>query len=133
MFDRKFSKDDNGAAAIEFSLVAPVFIAIMLSIFYFGSTAMKMHSVHYALVKAGRAIMLKPTLTQTEIQTIVTDKVTTLSGGTGVTVAVNKAGIVNGSALTTLTATYPITFEVPFVGTYTYNYSTVITVTTSAS
>ena len=94
---------------------------------------MKMHSVHFALVKAARSVQLNPELTTSQVQTIVTNKLSTLSGDTGVTVTVSKAGIVNGYALTTLTATYPVTFEVPFIGRYTYNYSTVMTVTTSAT
>ncbi len=136
MFVRNFRKDDKGAAAVEFGFVAPVFIGLMLGVYYFGSTAMNMHSVHFALVNAARSVQLNPALTTSEVQTIVTNKMTTLSGSTaaeGVTVAVSKAGTVNGSALTTLTATYPVTFTVPFIGTYTYNYSTVITVTTTAT
>ncbi len=133
MFARNFKKNENGAAAVEFGFVVPVFIVFMLAIFYLGSTMMQMHSVRYALVKAARSVQLNSALTNSQIQTLVTNKVTELTGAAGVTVAVNRAGIVNGSALTTLTATYPVTFSVPALGTYTYNYSTVMTVTASAT
>ena len=133
MSDKNFTANDNGSTSVEFTLVAPVFIAIILSVFGLGFTAMQMHTVHFALVKAARAVSLNSSLTQAQVQTLVTTRMANLTGGSGVTVSVVTTGAGSTNSSKTITANYPITFTVPLVGTYTYNYSTAVTVAITAS
>ena len=131
--DKRHFRNDAGSSAVEFAIVAPAFLGLVFSIFYAGWTAFDMHTVHFAVVGAGRAVQLNPSLTQSDVQKLITDQVSTLSGGSNVTVTLTKGAIVNGTQLTTAAATYPLTFTIPLIGTYTYNYATGVTVVVYAS
>ena len=134
VFAKKFfGSNDRGNAAVEFALVLPAFLGFVFSGYYAGLTAFDMHTVHYSLTKAARALQLNPSLTQSQVQTLVSDGVSKLSGGSGVTITLTKGALANGAQLDTATASYPLTFTVPLIGTYTYNYSTSVTVAVAAS
>ena len=67
--------DDRGSAAIEFSLVLPVFLTMIIGVFAVGWAAHSTHNLRHALAEGARALQLKPTITQSELQTIVRSKV----------------------------------------------------------
>ncbi|MDE2383838.1 MAG: hypothetical protein KGO53_04400 [Alphaproteobacteria bacterium] len=113
--------------------MAPAFFALAFAIFYAGWTALDMNTVHFAVVDAGRALQLNPKLTQDQLQTMVSSRVKGLSGGSGVTVTLTPGAVVNGAQIDTAAATYPLSFTIPLVGTYTYNYSTSVNVVVYAS
>ena len=136
MFVKRLNGNEDGSVAVEFAMIVPAFIGFVFAGFYAGWTAFNMHSVHYSLTKAGRALQLNPSLTQSDVQTLVSNSVNNLCGngsGSGVTVTLSKAASSSGAKLDTATASYPLTFTVPLIGTYTYNYSTSVTVVVAAS
>ena len=92
-----------------------------------------MNTVHYALTNAARSYQLNPGLTQSQVQTLVSNSISNLSGGSGVTITLTKGDLANGARLDTATASYPLTFTIPIVGTYSYSYVTSVTVAVAAS
>ena len=134
MFVKPLRGNTSGSVAVEFALILPAFIGLVFAGFYAGWTALNMHSVHYSLTKAGRALQLNPSLTQSDVQKLVSDYITNLSGdGKSVTIKLDKGASSSGAKLDTATASYPLTFTVPLIGTYTYTYTTSVTVVVAAS
>src|SRR6185436_1493311 len=72
---KSWFSDDRGSAAIEFSLVLPTFLILMIGILGVGWAAHSTHNIRFALAEGARALQLKPTLTQSQLQTLVRSKV----------------------------------------------------------
>src|SRR5688572_14974048 len=58
---KQMIRDDRGSAAIEFSLVLPVFLVMVIGIFAVGWAAHSTHNLRHALAEGARALQLKPT------------------------------------------------------------------------
>ena len=133
MFARHFTRDDRGSAAVEFSLVLPTFLVMILGIFWVGWAAHSTHNVRFALAEGARALQLKPTITQTELQTLVRSKVYDGHNVETIDVTLTFDTISGGVQLAHTTATYPVSFTVPLIGSYSFTYSVSMTVPVSAS
>lgn len=125
--------DDRGSAAVEFSLVLPVFLVMITGIFWVGWAAQETHNIRFALAEGARALQLKPTLTQTELQTLVRSKVYDGHDPEYVSVTLTIDPLSAGVQLAHTTASYPLTFTIPLVGSYSFSYSVSMTVPVSAS
>lgn len=133
MSARAFIRNENGNSTVEFSMILPVFVAFVFAGYFAGLTAFDMHTVHYSLTKAARALQLNPNLTETQFQKLVTDDVSKMSGGNNVTITLTRGLVASGAKLDKAVAKYPLTFTVPMLGTYTYEYTTSVTVVVAAS
>jgi Flp pilus assembly protein TadG len=125
--------DDRGSAAVEFSLVLPVFLVMITGIFWVGWAAQETHNIRFALAEGARALQLEPTLTQTELQTLVRSKVLDGHDPEDVSVTLTIDPLSAGVQLAHTTASYPLTFTVPLVGSYSFSYSVSMTVPVAAS
>lgn len=126
-------RDDRGSAAIEFSLVVPVFLVMVTGILAVGWAAHSTHNLRYALAEGARALQLKPTITQSELQILVRSKVFEGHGPEDVSVTLTFDPLSAGVQLAHTTASYPVTFTVPLVGSYSFSYSVSMTIPVSAS
>jgi len=133
VFGKRFIRNDRGSAAIEFSLVLPVFLVMIIGVFAVGWAAHSTHNLRHALAEGARALQLKPTITQTELQTLVRSKVFEGHGPEDVSVTLTFDPLAAGVQLAHTTATYPVTFTVPLVGSYSFTYSVSMTVPVTAS
>jgi Flp pilus assembly protein TadG len=125
--------DDRGSAAVEFSLVLPAFLVMITGIFWVGWAAQETHNIRFALAEGARALQLEPTLTQTELQTLVRSKVFDGHDPEDVSVTLTIDPLSAGVQLAHTTASYPLTFTVPLVGSYSFSYSVSMTVPVTAS
>lgn len=121
-FLRRLAGDRSGTTAVELALVLPVFVAFLFGFFEFCWMQHCEASVRTALEETARSVLLKPSMTQSEIQTAVRARLTTLADP-NVTVTESIATTVYGR-VATLTATFPHTIGVPGMATYTINYQT---------
>jgi len=126
-------RDDRGSAAVEFSLVLPVFLVMITGIFWVGWAAQETHNIRFALAEGARALQLKPTLTQAELQTLVRNKVYEAHDPEDVSVTLTIDPLSAGVQLAHTTASYPLTFTVPLVGSYSFSLSVSMTVPVIAS
>lgn len=133
MSGKLWFSDDRGSAAVEFSLVLPVFLVMITGIFWVGWAAQETHNIRFALAEGARALQLKPTLTQTELQTLVRSKVYDGHDPEYVSVTLTIDPLSAGVQLAHTTASYPLTFTIPLVGSYSFSYSVSMTVPVSAS
>jgi Flp pilus assembly protein TadG len=125
--------DDRGSAAVEFSLVLPTFLVLITGMFWVGWAAQETHNIRFALAEGARALQLKPTLTQTELQTLVRSKVLDAHDPEDVSVTLTIDPLSAGVQLAHTTASYPLTFTVPLIGSYSFSYSVSMTVPVAAS
>ena len=133
MFAKRWIGDDRGTAAVEFSLVLPTFLVLIIGTFWVGWAAQETHNVRFALAEGARALQLKPTLTQTELQTLVRSKVYDGHDPETIDVTLTLDALSGGVQLAHTTATYPLTFTVPLIGSYSFTYSVSMTVPVVAS
>ena len=130
---KRYIRDDQGSAAVEFSLVLPAFLVLIAGIFAVGWAAHSTHNVRFALAEGARALQLKPTLTQSELQTLVRSKVYDGHEPEMIDVTLSLSPLSGGVQLAHTTATYPVSFTVPLIGSYSFSYSVSMTVPVSAS
>lgn len=64
---RAFARAREGAAAVEFALVAPSLFLILLGLFEFGIYAWNRHSLEYATEETARVVMTKMAVTDTQV------------------------------------------------------------------
>jgi Flp pilus assembly protein TadG len=129
VFARRFTRDDSGSAAVEFSLVAPVFITFLLAIIFGGWAAYTTNNVHHALAKSARVLQLKPTTTKEELQKYLRDNLQIGNDeAEQVTVELSFETVNSTTKLAHTTATFPLTLNLPLLGKYSIVYSTSMTV-----
>lgn len=133
MFVKRKIFDETGTAAVEFALVMPLFLGMVWGVFYIGWAAYSTHSVHRALEMAARALQLKPSTTQSQLQTLVRNNVVLGDDAKNIVITLKLDAVSGGTQLAHTTATYPVTFTVPLIGTYSFTYSTSMTVAVLAS
>jgi Flp pilus assembly protein TadG len=130
---RRWVSDDRGSAAVEFSLVLPTFLILMIGILGVGWAAHSTHNVRFALAEGARALQLKPTMTQTALQTLVRSKVYGAHDPQTIDVSLTLDPISAGVKLAHTTATYPVYITIPLLGSYSFSYSVSMTIPVTAS
>ncbi|MER8367463.1 TadE/TadG family type IV pilus assembly protein [Mesorhizobium sp. M1348] len=129
---RAFTGDASGGAALEFALIAPFLIMLLIGIFAFGWALNAMSSVRYTLETSSRALQMKNSLTQAQIQAIATEKLLDLGlKDVKVTIAIDAPS--GGFRMAHLTAQYAFVIEFPYFDRYPINYQTTVTVPLIAS
>lgn len=121
-----------GAAALEFAVVAPVFLALVFGIIDFSRYAFSLISVRQAAAEAVRFASMGRT--QAEVQTFARQQAPFLSNGLTVTLNCTPGpcgGGVDPNVVRTftVTASFTFTFLLPFVpsGTIVVNQQTAVT------
>lgn len=113
MSGKRFLCDRRGASAVEFALVAPLFLMLLFAVWEFGWALHNAASVNYALEEASRELMLDPDLTAAELQTAVQNRIDDIgSGSVSVTLVRSTVGGVNFAEAT---STYVHEVLVPFI------------------
>ena len=120
---RRFARDRSGGAAMEFALLGPVILMFMIGFFQVAWAMYCASSVRYALHNSARALVLDPSISQDQFQTMVKAAVTPLAAQ-NVSVTLTKTSPNTGLQLSTATATYSYQIVIPFVPTYNGEFST---------
>lgn len=120
---RRFAGDRSGGAVLEFALLGPVLILFMIGFFQVAWAMYCASSVRYALHNGARALVLNPTMSQSDFQNLVTSAVTPLAAQ-NVTVTLTKTTAGTGLQLSQATATYNYQIVIPFMQTYNGQFST---------
>lgn len=110
--------DRSGGAALEFAMVAPVFIALLLGGVEFGRMYYVRQSLEYATEQAARYYSLNPSTPTSDV----TSKLNSyLTGGISSSVTVSYTDTTNCNAnayvtCTAITTTYPFSFSDSYLG-----------------
>lgn len=128
MFAKKFLRDERGSSAIEFAFTFPPLLGLILGILYFGMVNHSMQNVRFGLTEGARALQLNPTMSQSTLQTLVRSRLVFDGDVNSVVVTLAMASVGGGTQVAKATATYPVDFTVPLVGSYSATYSVTVTV-----
>lgn len=125
--DARFAlaSDRRGGGAVEFALVLPLFIALVVGAFEFGWTQHCLSSIRFELERSSRILMVNPQMTEAQLETLVRSKLTAIADN-DVEVDLNVTDTANGR-IAVLTGTYRHAIGVPQLLTYPVNYSTSVT------
>jgi Flp pilus assembly protein TadG len=68
---RRIWQDRRGATALEFAIVAPILILMLMAGIQFGMAQNSAGAMSYALEKGARQLLLQPTMSASELETVV--------------------------------------------------------------
>lgn len=121
----KSRRGERGATAVEFALVAPVFLMFMLGIIDLGRLFWVKSLMEYSVGQTARFAMVNPSTSQAALEQYATDEISTLmtgitfvadAAGTDVETGLNADGTTNYTVThRTITATYTFSFMMPLV------------------
>ncbi|HET9161669.1 MAG TPA: TadE/TadG family type IV pilus assembly protein [Caulobacteraceae bacterium] len=122
---KRFRKDSGGAAAVEFAIVVPVFLAIMMTIWEFGWAQHKLSSIRFAMEKASRDLMVNNSLTEAQMSTKVKGY---LNGVADQNVTITMTSdTVSGATVKKLKGVYSTSIGIPGMATMPINWQTTVT------
>lgn len=113
MSAKRLIRDRGGASAVEFALVAPMFLMLLFAVWEFGWALHNAASVNYALEEASRQLMLNPSMTAAQLQAEVQERIDDIGSGT-VTVTLQRS-TVGGVNFAQATSTYVHQVLIPFI------------------
>jgi Flp pilus assembly protein TadG len=121
MARRPFWSPEGGATAIEFAIVANVFIVFVMVIAYFGIMLFNTASLDWAVNDAVRIASVDPAADQTAISAAINDRLSKF-GLSSATVTYTKE-TVNSIQTGHIQASYVQTYSIPFLRTFDMTYS----------
>ena len=104
-------------------MLGPVFLIFIIGFFQVAWAMYCAASVRYALHNSARALVLNPSMSQSDFQTLVVSAVTPLAAQ-NVSVSLTKTSPGTGLQLSTAVATYNYQIVIPFVPTYNGQFTT---------
>lgn len=111
-------REESGATAIEFALIAPVLMSMVLMTMQIGLALHKGNTVQWAINKAARAALLDTSLDEAGIQNYIDARISTIDSGASVDISY-EVTTVGTAALGTISGTYYHNIEVPFLPAFT--------------
>ncbi len=105
---RIFAARRDGAAAVEFALIAPTLVALLLGVFEFGMLAWNRHSLEFATEETSRYVMTQTSVTNSDIVTLLNSKVSGISS-TDLTTTVTQ-DTVGTTTFVTMSVSYTYKF-----------------------
>jgi Flp pilus assembly protein TadG len=110
--------DESGATAVEFALVIPVFLTVLIGSF---QVAWVMHcaaTVRYGLESSARSLLLDPTITQDQLQAAVLAKLSGMVDTRRITIALTRDTSTAGAPVLRASSTYQPSLSIPFVASW---------------
>lgn len=111
----KGRRGERGVTAVEFALVAPVFLMFVLGVIDIGRLFWAKNLLQYGVGEAARYVMVNPTTTKAILETYAGDKVSDLLSGITFTADVADTDVVNDVTYRTVSGSYTFTYLMPFM------------------
>jgi len=101
------ARDQSGVAAVEFAIIAPIFIGLLLGIVDIGRYMWTLNTMQYAIDRSVRAAVVQKITDQTEIKTLVKDS------ATGITICDACVTVTDGASTLSIAADMTYSFLFP--------------------
>lgn len=113
----RFRRCRDGASAVEFALILPVFVTMVLGTIQMGIVFYQANTVQFALEETARRLMVEPSMSSGQIETSIKTQVQQLTSQTvTVTYSVDSSGPIS---IAQVNAAFSIQVVIPFVPTFT--------------
>jgi Flp pilus assembly protein TadG len=104
---KRFARDEDGSPAIEFAIVAPVFVSVCLGVISLGYAFQVRNEMAHAVDAGIRQVLLDPTITDQELETAIKNAFPE-SDPDNLTVALTETTI-DGIEYRSIALSYPFT------------------------
>ena len=112
---QRYLANDSGVAAVEFAIVLPVFIMLVMGIIDFGRIYWIKSSMQFVVEQSTRYAMVNASISEADLETYAYAQEDNVSGSGAIFNAdIDDAGAIN---YMTVTGTYTFNFLTPLVGT----------------
>ncbi|MCK5166785.1 MAG: pilus assembly protein [Rhodospirillaceae bacterium] len=112
---RSYLANDRGVAAVEFAIVLPVFIMLIMGIVDFGRIYWIKSAMQFVVEQSTRYAMVNTSISEAALETYAYAQEASVSGsGATFEATIDASGTVN---YMTVTGTYTFSFITPLVGT----------------
>lgn len=112
-FIRRLSGAQGGASAVEFAMVLPIFVTMVLGTIQMGIVYYQAGTVQFALEETARKVMINPNMTLSQIETSIEQRLEVLtSQQVSVTYSVDTSGAIR---IARVNARFTIDVVIPFV------------------
>ena len=137
MFARRKSRrpdprSESGATAVEFALVIPVFLTLLIGTFQVAWVLHCASTVQYALEKSARSLLLDPTITEAQLKSAVLAKLSGMVDTTKVAVTLVTDTSTAGAPVLRASSTYQPTLSIPMVADWSMTLRSTTVVPTSS-
>jgi len=123
----RFGRDEAGSSALEFAIIAPAFIVLLIGIISIGWGMHRISTVRLAVEESGRALQVNPGLTQGQLAAMIKDELKSI-GGSNVVVSLSSQTDATGINIANLTAVYEFEISIPLLPSYQFHYTTSVSV-----
>lgn len=108
-------RGERGATAVEFALVAPVFLMFVLGLMDLGRLFYIKNLMQYAVGQSARYVVVNPTITQSALETYAQSQVSSMFGDITFTADVPGTDVVGSVSYRTISASYTFNYMLPLV------------------
>jgi Flp pilus assembly protein TadG len=122
-----FPRDERGSSALEFAIIAPAFIVLLIGIISVGWAMHCISSLRLAVEQSGRALQVDPSLTQDQLATMIKNELKSI-GDPKVNVSMSNLPDLAGVQMAKITATYNFEISIPLLPPYEIHYTTSVSV-----
>lgn len=116
-----FRRDARGAAAVEFAIIANVFIAFVMGIIYVSIMLFNYASLGWAVNDAARLAAINPLVTQTDIAAAINARLS--SFGISQATVTYTTSVLNSIQTGHIAASFQQAYTIPFVSTFHITFS----------
>ena len=108
---RRWARDTRGATLVEFAIVAPFFLIIVIGIIDFGRLFWVKSTMQFAVEEAARYAMVNSDASTADLEAYATSEASMLSGITFSASSSTSSGV----EFRTITASYTFSFLIPII------------------
>lgn len=113
---KRFFKAVDGASAVEFAMILPVFVTMVMGTIQMGIVYYQAGTVQFALEEAARQVMVNPDMSSGQIQSSIENKLEDLTSQTvTVTYSLDNSGPIS---VAQVNASFSIQVVIPFVPSF---------------
>lgn len=106
----RYQKDENGAAAVEFSMLAVLFIMLIFGVFELGRLFWTLNGLQYSVEQAARYAAIHPSGSESDIRDVAIESLSDMQvSANPLSIQVNAVSDAEIQMIE-VTSTYPLTF-----------------------
>ena len=124
---KRLARDCSGASALEFAILAPIFLSLVFGVIVLGWALYTMSNVNFVAERVGRLVQLNPAMSATEVSESIKAELPHLDQD-NLNVSLQIDTQASGYTIARATVTYDFSVEVPLLWSQAVHYTTTVSV-----